>query len=205
MLICPPTYGMYSICATVNDVAIEKVPLTIPDFQIDIDGILTKVKSDPTIKLLYLTSPGNPTGKLIDVEDIIKLLKELLKAWQGLIVVDEAYIDFTKPGSSMSTLVNQYPNLVVLQTLSKSFGLAGIRLGITFSSKQLSWYLNAMKYPYNISSLTSNVAIKATNEGLGVMENYVSKIVEQRELVLEKLLSLKYVGRNIGGWIQISY
>lgn len=123
------------------------MPLTIPDFQIDIDGILTKVKSDPTIKLLYLTSPGNPTGKLIDVEDIIKLLKELLKAWQGLIVVDEAYIDFTKPGSSMSTLVNQYPNLVVLQTLSKSFGLAGIRLGITFSSKQLSWYLNAMKYP----------------------------------------------------------
>lgn len=199
MLICPPTYGMYSICATVNDVAIEKVPLTIPDFQIDIDGILTKVKSDPTIKLLYLTSPGNPTGKLIDVEDIIKLLKDLLKVWQGLIVVDEAYIDFTKPGSSMSTLVNQYPNLVVLQTLSKSFGLAGIRLGITFSSKQLSWYLNAMKYPYNISSLTSNVAIKATNKGLSVMENYVSKIVEQRELVLEKLLSLKYVGRNIGG------
>ena len=143
------------------------------------------MKSDPTIKLLYLTSPGNPTGKLIDVEDIIKLLKDLLKVWQGLIVVDEAYIDFTKPGSSMSTLVNQYPNLVVLQTLSKSFGLAGIRLGITFSSKQLSWYLNAMKYPYNISSLTSNVAIKATNEGLGVMENYVSKIVEQRELVLE--------------------
>nr|P56099.1 RecName: Full=Histidinol-phosphate aminotransferase; AltName: Full=Imidazole acetol-phosphate transaminase [Candida maltosa]CAA35189.1 histidinol-phosphate aminotransferase [Candida maltosa] len=199
MLICPPTYGMYSICATVNDVVIEKVPLTVPDFQIDIPAILSKVKSDPNIKLLYLTSPGNPTGKLINVDSIITLLEELLNCWQGLIVVDEAYIDFTEPGSSMSTLVNQYPNLVVLQTLSKSFGLAGIRLGITFCSKELSWYLNAMKYPYNISSLTSNVALKATKQGLEIMENYVSKITEQRDIVLQKLLSLKYVGRNIGG------
>ncbi|MCP8718904.1 MAG: histidinol-phosphate transaminase [Asgard group archaeon] len=199
MLICPPTYGMYSICATVNDVAIEKLPLTIPDFQIDIEGILARVKSDKNIKLLYLTSPGNPTGKLINVDSIIKLLDELLKTWQGLIVVDEAYIDFTDAGSSMCTLVNQYPNLVVLQTLSKSFGLAGIRLGITYSSKELSKYLNAMKYPYNISSLTSNIALKATSQGLSVMENYVFKIIKQRGWVLEKLLSLKYVGRNIGG------
>lgn len=199
MLICPPTYGMYSICATVNDVTIEKFPLTVPDFQIDVEGILSKVQSDASIKLLYLTSPGNPTGKLINVDSIIKLLDELLKVWQGLIVVDEAYIDFTDAGSSMSTLVNQYPNLVVLQTLSKSFGLAGIRLGITYSSRELSWFLNAMKYPYNISSLTSNIALKATNEGLRVMEDYVSKIVKQRDWVLEKLLALKYVGRNIGG------
>ncbi|RCK59453.1 Histidinol-phosphate aminotransferase [Candida viswanathii] len=199
MLICPPTYGMYSICATVNDVAIEKLPLTVPDFQIDVEGILSKVSSDANIKLLYLTSPGNPTGKLINVDSIVKLLEELLKVWQGLVVVDEAYIDFTDAGSSMCTLVNQYPNLVVLQTLSKSFGLAGIRLGITYSSKELSWFLNAMKYPYNISSLTSNIALKATNQGLSVMSDYVSKITKQRDLVLEKLLSLEYVGRNIGG------
>lgn len=207
LLICPPTYGMYSICATVNDVEIVKVPLTTPDFQIDINAIVEKVTADPTIKLLYLTSPGNPTAQLINPDDIIKLLQETdEKNWNGLIVVDEAYIDFTAPkdnghSQSMSTLVNQYANLVVLQTLSKSFGLAGIRLGITYCDEQLARILNAMKYPYNISSLTSDVAIRATspNKGLQVMQNYVKSIIEQREFVLEKILQFEYVGRNIGG------
>ncbi|EGW30688.1 histidinol-phosphate aminotransferase [Spathaspora passalidarum NRRL Y-27907] len=206
MLICPPTYGMYSICATVNDVAIATVPLKFPGFQIDIEGILAKVQEDPSIKLLYLTSPGNPTGQLLRVKDIIELLEKSSPVWNGLVVVDEAYIDFTQAederySESMSTLCNQYPNLVVLQTLSKSFGLAGIRLGITYCNEELSGYLNAMKYPYNISSLTANIAKRATGDktGLQVMSDSVSKIIKQREYLLRELTALPHVGRNIGG------
>lgn len=205
MLICPPTYGMYSICATVNDVGIEHVPLTYPDFQIDVPAILAKVTADPAIKLLYLTSPGNPTAKLLAIDDIIQLLEQAKEKWNGLVVVDEAYIDFTesedKNSQSMCTLVNEYPNLVVCQTLSKAFGLAGIRLGITYCNDELAGYLNAMKYPYNISSLTSDVAIRATgvDTGLKVMSEYVSRIKLQRDWLLKQLSGLKHVGRNIGG------
>ncbi|ABN65959.1 histidinol-phosphate aminotransferase [Scheffersomyces stipitis CBS 6054] len=206
MLICPPTYGMYSICATVNDVEIVKLPLTTPGFQIDIEGIASKVTGDPNIKLVYLTSPGNPTGKLLAVADVIQLLEKVAPVWNGFVIVDEAYIDFTiSPDSnyseSMSTLVNEHENLVVLQTLSKSFGLAGIRLGVTFCSEKLSYYLNSMKYPYNISSLTSDVAIRATGEetGLATMSKYVANIIEQRDQLLKNLLALDGVGNNIGG------
>lgn len=203
LLVCPPTYGMYSICATMNDVPLVKVPLTYPDFQVDITGIVEKVKQDSNIKLIYLTSPGNPTGKLLDVDNITELLTQL-ECFNVLVVVDEAYIDFSsleqgKYSKSMSTLVNQFQNLVVMQTLSKSFGLAGIRLGITFCCKQLSYFLNSMKYPYNISSLTSAVALRATSSGLSVMNSYVSQICEQRDKVLEQLLAIKGVGKNLGG------
>lgn len=206
MLICPPTYGMYSICATVNDVAIEKVPLLYPGFGIDVSGIAEKVEADPAIKLVYITSPGNPTGKLVSVSDIVELLERLEKSWNGLVVVDEAYIDFTlsaqdKTSESVTTLVNQYPNLVALQTLSKSFGLAGIRLGITYCCSELSRFLNAMKYPYNISSLTSNVALRTTDpeNGLSTMFEFVEAIKEQRDWVLKSLQEFKYIGKNIGG------
>lgn len=206
MLICPPTYGMYSICATVNDVAIEKVPLLYPSFGIDVSGIAQKVEADPAIKLVYITSPGNPTGKLVSVADIVELLERLEKSWNGLVVVDEAYIDFTlsaqdKTSESVATLVNEHPNLVAMQTLSKSFGLAGIRLGITYCSSELSGFLNAMKYPYNISSLTSNVALRTTDpeNGLNTMFEFVEAIKEQRAWVLKSLQESKYIGKNIGG------
>lgn len=206
LLICPPTYGMYSICATVNDVALVKVPLTSTDFQIDVAAITKAITSDPTIKLVYLTSPGNPTAKLLNVDDIMELLKVARAKWNGLIIVDEAYIDFTvgstpTTSQSMSTLVNLYPNLVVMQTLSKSFGLAGIRLGITFANDELSGYLNAMKYPYNISALTSAIALRSThgNTGLTVMQKYVDAIKSQRSIVVEELQKIPGVGRNIGG------
>lgn len=204
LMVCPPTYGMYSICATMNDVALEKVPLTYPDFQPDVDAIIAKVRQDSTIKLVYLTSPGNPTAKCLEAEVLLKLVSALSEE-NVLIVVDEAYIDFTplvdnKYSPSLCTLVNKYDNLVVMQTLSKAFGLAGIRLGITFSSKQLSYYLNSMKYPYNISSLTSEVAIRATSdEGLAVMRLYVDKIIQQRGKVIEQLEKIPRIGRNIGG------
>lgn len=205
LLVCPPTYGMYSICAAVNDVELVRVPLTTPDFQLDTEGVLQAISQDKAIKLVYLTSPGNPTGKLIDVRSILELVTQASKVWNGLVVVDEAYIDFavgengTSP--SVATLVNQHPNLVVMQTLSKSFGLAGIRLGITYASQELSRYLNAMKYPYNISSLTAAVAMRSTNPdaGLSVMQNYVALILHERDLLLKKLQALEGVGRNLGG------
>lgn len=206
LLICPPTYGMYSICATINDVALVKVPLTSPGFQVDVPGILEAVTGDETIKLVYLTSPGNPTARLLNVDFIVELLEAALTKWNGLIIVDEAYIDFTvsedpKCSQSMSTLVNQYSNLVVMQTLSKSFGLAGIRLGITYASPDLSRYLNSMKYPYNISSLTSAVAMRSTHSdtGLKVMTKYVDEITAERAVVLEQLQKIPGVGENIGG------
>ena len=205
LLICPPTYGMYSVCATVNDVELVKVPLTVPDFQTDNEKIVSTIESDSDIKLVYLTSPGNPTGKLIEPKRIIDLL-EKLDNWNGFLVVDEAYIDFTQldpetsTSQSMSTLVNQYPNLVVMQTLSKSFGLAGIRLGVTYCSKELSYYLNSMKYPYNISSLTSDIATRATSAaGLKIMKDTAKLIISQREYLLEQLQKLPGIGRNLGG------
>ncbi|OBA22319.1 histidinol-phosphate aminotransferase [Metschnikowia bicuspidata var. bicuspidata NRRL YB-4993] len=205
LLVCPPTYGMYSICAAVNDVALVRVPLTAPGFQLDSDAVLHAVTQDPAIKLMYLTSPGNPTGQLLQVAAILALVAKLRGVWNGLVVVDEAYIDFAseEDGSSpsVSTLVNQHPNLVVMQTLSKSFGLAGIRLGITYACRELAHYLNAMKYPYNISSLTSAVAMRSTcpDTGLQVMERYVALILRERALLLLRLQELEGVGRNLGG------
>lgn len=206
LLVCPPTYGMYLICATVNDVEMVTVPLTTPDFQIDVEAILAKLSADPSIKLIYITSPGNPTAKLVDCKLIVDLLKRAQESWNGLVVVDEAYIDFVDPtapntSQSVSTLVNQFPNLVVLQTLSKSFGLAGVRLGITFATPGLSRFLNAMKYPYNILSLTSAVAVRSTQaeDGLKVMQGYVKKIKNERARLLETLSKIDGIGKNIGG------
>lgn len=201
MLICPPTYGMYSICGVVNDVEIVKVPLDLETFDIIPENILNKLINDPLIKLVYITSPGNPTAKKISESNVFKLLEEIEKnSLNVIIVLDEAYIDFSPIGSSLCTLVNKYPNLVVLQTLSKAFALAGIRLGITYSNYQISKLLNSMKYPYNISNLTSDIAIRSTTaESLKETKNKINKIIEQRGIVLDKLLKLKYVGKNKGG------
>ena len=202
LLICKPTYGMYSICAAMNDVHIVDVPLTYPGFQLDVEKVLDTIKQDPSIKLIYLTSPGNPTGALINPSDIAFLLENAASIWNGLIVVDEAYIDFCKTpeNASISTLVNQYPNLVVFQTLSKSFGLAGIRLGITMSNRSISYYLNAVKYPYNISSLTSGVAARATSSaGLVKMRRHVELIISERLRLLSELEKIQGVWKNIGG------
>lgn len=201
MITCPPTYGMYSVCAVVNDVEIVKVPLDLTTFEIQPKLIIEALKADKDIKLVYITSPGNPTAKKIDENLVLELLAGVEEInWNGLIVMDEAYIDFSPKGASVCTLVNKYPNLVVLQTLSKAFGLAGIRLGITFATPELSLLLNSMKYPYNISNLTSDIALRATTpESLQEMERKLASIIEQRQIVLDKLTSLKHVGRNIGG------
>lgn len=201
MLTCPPTYGMYSICGVVNDVGIVKVPLNGDDFDIIPEDILAALRGDKDIKLVYITSPGNPTAKKVSEEKVLQVLKGVeAEGLNTMIVIDEAYIDFAPVGSSLCTLVNRYPNLIVLQTLSKAFALAGIRLGIAFANKEVSLLLNSMKYPYNISNLTSDVAIRATTpESLKETKVKINKIIEQRSFVLDKLLGFKYVGKNLGG------
>ncbi|KAF6013930.1 hypothetical protein HII13_001179 [Brettanomyces bruxellensis] len=201
VLLCPPTYGMYGICCTVNDAEIVEVPLNLENFQIQPDKIIEQIKADSSIKLIYITSPGNPTATLIKQDLILDVLSEIEKlSWDGFLIVDEAYVDFAPVGSSICSLVNKHPNLVVMQTFSKAFGLAGIRLGICYSTPSLSVLLNAMKYPYNVNNITSSMALRATKkESLMNMKKTAAVIIDQRAIVLEKILKIRGVGRNRGG------
>ena len=192
---------MYSVSAQVNDVGLVKVPLLpAPGFGIDVPGI-TKALSGPegkSIKLIYVCSPGNPTGSLIKKEDVQKLLEH--ESWNGVMVLDEAYIDFAPEDSSLAEWVAEWPNLVVMQTLSKAFGLAGIRFGMAFTSPPIAALLNNVKAPYNVSSPTSAIAVLALQDkGLGVMHENVRKIVGQRERLLKELPKLNGIGRFRGG------
>jgi histidinol-phosphate aminotransferase len=202
ILVCPPTYGMYSVSAQVNDVGLLKVPLlAAPEFGIDVPTITSTLSSPEasTIKLLYLCSPGNPTGSLIKKEDVQQVLEH--PTWNGVVVLDEAYIDFAPEGSSLAEWVAEWPNLVVLQTLSKAFGLAGIRLGAAFTSPPIAALLNNLKAPYNVSSPTSAIASQALQEGggLSVMRKNRSYILAQRDRLLTELPKVKGVGRFRGG------
>lgn len=200
LLICPPTYGMYSVSAQINDVEVVKVNLEFKKghFTIKPTKVNEALAADSNIKLTYICSPGNPTGSLISREDIIKILEN--PDWNGLVVVDEAYIDFSAPGASMAPLVTKYPNLVVMQTLSKSFGLAGIRVGLAFASKEVATLLNSMKGPYNVSTLSSDVAKRALSaEGIKKMREYTAEIIKQRDFLVEELPKIKGIGEFVGG------
>lgn len=194
----PPTYSMYSVCANINDVEVVECPLNYQDnsFQPNTDMALETLEKDPLIKLVFLTSPGNPTGAKIAPKHIIKILEN----WtNGFVVVDEAYIDFC--GGSTAPLVTKYPNIVTLQTLSKSFGLAGIRLGMTFATADFARILNAMKAPYNISSITSEFAIKALKEeNINLMEKTSQEINKEKARLLRELTALPLIDKyHVGG------
>ena len=198
ILVCPPTYGMYSVSAQVNDVSLVKIPLQVPSFDLDITAILDTLSADSNIKLAYLCSPGNPTGKVLKRLDIQQVLEH--PSWNGVVVVDEAYIDFAPEGTSLAEWVTEWPNLVVMQTLSKAFGLAGIRLGAAFADPAIARILNNMKAPYNISNPTSQLARAALSpEHLGVMKKNVELIVKQRERLLEELPKIPGIGKLHGG------
>jgi len=201
ILVCPPTYGMYSVSAQVNDVGLVKVPLlSAPEFGLDVPAI-TSALSGPeavNIKLIYVCSPGNPTGALIKKVDLQKILEH--STWNGVVVLDEAYIDFAPEGSSLAEWVAEWPNLVVMQTLSKAFGLAGIRLGVAFTSPPIASLLNNLKAPYNISSPTSAIASQALEKGgLSVMQANRGKIINQRDRLLRELPKVTGIGRFRGG------
>ncbi|EAW07424.1 histidinol-phosphate transaminase [Aspergillus clavatus NRRL 1] len=199
ILTCPPTYGMYAVSADVNDVEIVKVPLDVNNgFQLQPDLISEKLSADSAIKLVYICSPGNPTANLIKKEDIQKVLEH--PTWNGVVVVDEAYIDFAPEGSSLAEWVNEWPNLVVMQTLSKAFGLAGIRLGVAFASPEIARLLNSLKAPYNISSPTSAIATAAlAPKNMAVMRQYREQIIAQRDRMVQELPQIPGVGRLLGG------
>lgn len=199
ILVCPPTYGMYSVSAQVNDVGLVKVPLLpAPTFGVDVAKVLEALSTEQNIKLIYLCSPGNPTGSLLAKEDIKEILEH--PTWNGIVVVDEAYVDFAPEGSSLAEWVAEWPNLVVMQTLSKAFGMAGIRLGAAFAAPPVAQLLNNIKAPYNVSSPTSALAsYVASDEGLATMRANREKIVQQRERLLKELPKIKGVGRLRGG------
>lgn len=200
ILVTPPTYGMYSVCAAINDAGIVRVPL-LKSFQLDVDGIIDAVKKDPLIKIIILCSPGNPTGTLLKHEDITTIL--LAPEFKGVVLVDEAYIDFCDPiqgnAASVAKWVLHYPNLIVSQTLSKAFGLAGIRLGMTISSPEIARIFNATKAPYNISTPTSFLASSALDtQGLEVMRTHIDMIKQERAILQPLLISLSFVSELIG-------
>ncbi|KAJ5359474.1 uncharacterized protein N7496_011887 [Penicillium cataractarum] len=199
ILTCPPTYGMYSVSAQVNDIEIVKVPLDVNNgFHLQPDKVNEALSADTSIKLAYICSPGNPTANLIRKEDIQKVLEH--PTWNGVVIVDEAYIDFAHEGASLAEWVNDWPNLVVMQTLSKAFGLAGIRLGVAYSSPEIAQLLNSLKAPYNISSPTSALATAAlTAPNMAVMREYREKLVAQRDRLLRELPQIPGVGRFLGG------
>ncbi|KAH7312958.1 histidinol-phosphate aminotransferase [Rhexocercosporidium sp. MPI-PUGE-AT-0058] len=201
ILVCPPTYGMYSVSAQVNDVGLVKVPLLpAPEFAINVPAIKSTLSSPEAsnIKLIYICSPGNPTGSLIKKEDLQQVLEH--PTWNGVVVLDEAYIDFAPEGSSLAEWVAEWPNLVVMQTLSKAFGLAGIRLGAAFTSPPIASLLNNLKAPYNISNPTSQIATSALMpRGLSVMKRQKASIIAQRDRLLEELPKVEGIGRFRGG------
>jgi len=192
---------MYSVSAQVNDVEVAKHNLITPDFNADVVG-LSDVLASPAgreIKLLYLCSPGNPTGKLIDPAAVEEVLAH--PTWNGVVVVDEAYVDFSAEGSSLAPWVTEFPNLVVMQTLSKAFGLAGIRLGAAFTSPEIAKILNSLKAPYSISTPTSALATVALGEeGLKLQREKVAAVAIERERLVKELPKIEGVGKFLGGF-----
>jgi histidinol-phosphate aminotransferase len=189
---------MYSVSAQVNDVALAKVPLLADGFGMDVPGITKALSNDSNIKLAYLCSPGNPTAALLKKEDVQKILEH--DSWNGVVVLDEAYIDFAPEGSSLAEWVTEWPNLVVMQTLSKAFGLAGIRLGAAFTDPAIARILNSLKAPYNIANPTSQIARAALSpKHLEVMRKNKDLIVQQRDRMLKELPKVPGIGKFLGG------
>ncbi len=180
----PPTYGMYKVSANIHDIAVDEVLLS-DDFQPRPGKILEGVR--PETKLLFLCSPNNPTGNSFKPD----LITEILEKFPGIVVLDEAYIDFSDQ-NSWAQKVAEYPNLVVLQTMSKSFGLAGIRLGITFASEDVINYMMIVIAPKNINILTSQFAIKAFKK-LDTINFNIDAIIKERRQLRDKLKELAMV------------
>jgi len=184
IMIMPPTYGMYQVSAAINNVDVIDVPLT-RHFQIDVENVLNK--SAPDIHLTYVCSPNNPSGNLMDEKAIIQLLENT----GGLVIVDEAYIDFSgKPG--VLHLIDTYPNLVVLQTFSKAWGMASMRLGMAFADPFVIKILTNIKPPYNVNGLTQNHALEALKQP-EKKEQMVNQLIRQRGILISELDKLNMV------------
>ena len=182
-IILPPTYGMYEVCAEMNDAKIKKVNLA-KEYQLDIAGIANAI--DPFTKLIFICSPNNPTGNSINRNDV----EVILNNFDGIVVIDEAYINYSKQKSFIAELT-EYPNLVVMQTLSKAWGLAGLRLGMAFASQPITDLMNKVKYPYNINTATQLLALEAL-DNIDWVNEHISTTVIEREKLKTELLNLSH-------------
>jgi histidinol-phosphate aminotransferase len=180
----PPTYGMYDVIAKTNNVENIKVPLK-SNFTLNLEQ-LKKSFSEKT-KLLFLCSPNNPTGNSFSRKDLI----DLIESFNGVVVIDEAYIDFSS-NSSLVSLINKYNNLIVTQTMSKAFGMAGIRLGMGFSNNKIVNYINKIKPPYNINLLTEKRALKEL-KNIDTIKTNIKIILEERNKLIDSLNELSFI------------
>ena len=184
IIICPPTYPMYEVSANINDIKVQKAPL-LSDYQLNVAHIEQLV--NPNTKIIWICSPNNPTGNSLDRIDI----ETILNHFEGIVVVDEAYINFSKQKSFVQSLID-YPNLVVLQTLSKAWGLAGLRLGMCFASPQVIGFMNKVKAPYNINIVTQELALQALEE-VGQVNDMIKLLVDMRIALAQVIASMPHV------------
>lgn len=184
VILVPPTYGMYEVSANINDVAVKKVNLTAA-FQLDLEGIAEAI--DANTRLIFLCSPNNPTGNSLDREN----METILANFNGIVVVDEAYINYARQRTFIQELT-EYSNLVVLQTLSKAWGLAGLRLGMAFASEEIIEVFNKIKPPYNINQATQDLALKAL-ERIDEVNEWTRQTVAEREQLVKSLLEFPFV------------
>lgn len=179
-----PTYGMYGVCADINNVEYRQVNLEA-DYSLNADKVLAAV--DNKTKVIFLCSPNNPTGNLLNTTEVEKILK----GFDGIVVIDEAYIDFSDKASWISKL-SKYPQMVILQTFSKAWGLAAARCGMAFASEEIISFFNKVKYPYNINILTQKLILEKL-EQVEIKNNWVKEILSQRTLMIEELEQLSIV------------
>lgn len=186
VIILPPTYGMYEVSANINNVEVRKVNL-LSNFQLDLDGIAEAI--DPNTKIIFICSPNNPTGNSIIRTDI----ETVLANFQGIVVIDEAYINYAKQRSFIKELT-EYSNLVVMQTFSKAWGLAALRLGMAFAARPTIDILNKVKPPYNINQATQDLALAAL-QNVNQVNEWIKVTVEERDLLTTALTDLEIVNR----------
>ena len=186
VLILPPTYGMYSVLAKLNNIFVKEVPLN-KNFEIEIDSVLEAVNQKT--KIIFICSPNNPSGNAIPLDQIV----QLLDLFKGILVVDEAYIDFSEQKSALSIL-DQYPQLLVCQTFSKAYGLAGIRLGMCYANPLIIDYFNKIKPPYNVNSLTQSRAL-AQLETSESIQNQVISLISERKKLEQELKQFDFVSK----------
>lgn len=184
VILVPPTYGMYEVSANINDVEVRKVSLTA-EFQLNVEAISEAV--DERTKLIFICSPNNPTGNSMDREDV----EMILNNFNGIVVVDEAYVNYSRQRSFISELT-EYPNLVVMQTLSKAWGMAGARIGMAFASDDIIGVLNKIKPPYNVGSPAQQLALEAL-ENIDKVNEWIKTTVQERGKLIAALGRISFV------------
>ena len=184
IIICPPTYGMYKVCANINDVRVKEIKLT-EDFQLDVERILES--SDSNTRILFICSPNNPTGNNMNRMDI----ELLINNFPGIVLIDEAYINYSKQKTVLQELA-EYENLIVMQTLSKAWGLAALRLGLAFASEKIIELFNKVKPPYNINLSSQQLGVKALS-GIEQVNANIKNTVEQRTFLQEELKQFNFI------------